>query len=188
VPLGEVDALRDTLCLPQTYFVFLGHRDDYKNAPLVFDAASRLEPGLGWGLLLVGGRPELEPEFAEKSRTVTARVARLSDAELKAAYSGAAALLYVSRYEGFGLPILEAMACDCPVITCRNSSLPEAAGDAALFVAENDPEELADAMHSVTDAAVRKDLVRRGRKRARAFTWAHTGRVAEQALREAASR
>ena len=53
----------------------------------------------------------------------------LSDEDLQCAYAGAQALVYPSRYEGFGLPVLEAMACSCPVVTCRNSSIPEVAGD-----------------------------------------------------------
>ena len=185
-PPGGVQGLIDTLDLPPVYFVFLGHRDHYKNADLVFDALSRLEAETGYGLLLIGGRPELEPEFAAKARNVTVRIARISDEDLRLAYSGAAALLYVSRYEGFGLPIIEAMACDCPVIACRNSSLPEAAGDAALFVGEDAPDELLDAMRAVTQPELRSDLVARGRSWSAGFSWERSAAGVEAALREVA--
>lgn len=184
---AEVASLSASLGLPEHYFVFLGHRDNYKNAPLVFDAVAGLAATSGWGLLLVGGRPELEPRFAEKAIGFPVRIARLSDSELQAAYTGAAALFYISRYEGFGLPVLEAMACDCPVITCRNSSLPEAAGDAALYVADDDPADLLAAMHRVIEADVRADLIARGRARSAMFSWQRTADIIERAIREAAS-
>jgi len=181
-----VDRLIGLLDLPATYFIFLGHRDNYKNANLVFDAVEGLSSDDGWGLLLIGGRPELEARFGDKVAHVAVRIASLSDEELRAAYSGAAALLYVSRYEGFGLPILEAMACDCPVITCSNSSLPEAAGNAALFVDEDDPSGLRQAMFSVTDPALRADLVARGRAWSARFSWAHSAAGIEAAIRDLA--
>ncbi len=184
----EVARLVDRLGLPQTYYVFIGHREGYKNADLVFRAIEGMQADSPFGLLLLGGQPSLEPGFARLAGDVPVTIARLPDDELRAAYSGAAALLYVSRYEGFGLPIIEAMACGCPVITCRNSSLPEAAGDAALFVDESDASQLRDAMRRVREPAIRVDLLERGLEWSAGFDWAKTAEQIERVLEAVSAR
>jgi glycosyltransferase involved in cell wall biosynthesis len=90
-------------------------------------------------------------------------------------YRAAAAVLYPSLYEGFGFPVLESMACGCPVITSNTSSLPEVAGDAAILVNPRDPTNIARAMHQViSDGALREDLITRGFERAHSFSWSRT--------------
>ncbi|MHB1294760.1 MAG: glycosyltransferase family 4 protein [Anaerolineae bacterium] len=100
------------------------------------------------------------------------------DAEdLAALLSGALAFVFPSLYEGFGLPVLEAMACDTPVICSNASSLPEVVGDAALLVDPHNVAALADAMAAVCrDAALRAGLVQRGRLWAQTFTWERCAR------------
>jgi glycosyltransferase involved in cell wall biosynthesis len=96
----------------------------------------------------------------------------VSDQALAALYRLAAAFVFPSLYEGFGLPPLEAMASGTPVITSNVSSLPEVVGDAALMIDPYEPEAIADAMHRVLeDEALRADLSRRGLARAREFSW-----------------
>jgi glycosyltransferase involved in cell wall biosynthesis len=93
------------------------------------------------------------------------------DSELASLYRTAAAHLFVSRHEGFGLTVVEAMACGCPVITTRRTALAEVAGDAAVHVEPEEHEDIAEAMISVTvDTALRDDLRRRGIVRARSFS------------------
>ena len=93
-------------------------------------------------------------------------------ADLPALYAGAACFVFPSLYEGFGLPVLEAMAAGTPVVASRAGAIPEVAGDAALLVDARHPGELAEGIEAVlTDGALRERLVARGRVRARAFTW-----------------
>lgn len=184
---GEVSALRERYGLPGEYFVFVGHRAIHKNAELVMRALAGTTERSGPAVLFVGGSATLEPELANLAPHAVTRVARLTDDELRAAYAGARATLCVSHYEGFGLTILEAMACGCPVIAARSSALPEVAGDAALYVAEDDAPGLLAAMRAVGDPAVRADLVKRGLARAAGFSWERTAGLLEAAIREAAS-
>jgi glycosyltransferase involved in cell wall biosynthesis len=102
-------------------------------------------------------------------------------------YQGASCLVFPSLFEGFGLPLLEAMASDCPVICSRVASIPEVVGEAALLFDPHDPEEIADAMHRIlTDEELRHSLVRAGRDRCSRFSWERTARETLKVLEEAA--
>lgn len=97
---------------------------------------------------------------------------RVTDTELRALYEGALTLLFPSRYEGFGLPPLEAMWCGCPVIAARAGAVPEVCGEAALWFDPDAPEALGAAIASLaTDAGQRHALIAAGRARAAGFSW-----------------
>jgi glycosyltransferase involved in cell wall biosynthesis len=97
--------------------------------------------------------------------------------ELPALYSGARLFAYPSKYEGFGLPVLEAMSCGTPVVTTNVSSMPEVAGDAAVLVEPDDVAGLAAALLRVSDDhALRNQLACRGLARAKAFSWERCAR------------
>jgi alpha-1,3-rhamnosyl/mannosyltransferase len=107
---------------------------------------------------------------------------RPSDDELAALYRGARCLVYPSLYEGFGIPVLEAMACGTPVVTSRGGATEEVAGGAAVLVDATDPEAIA---AGIADAERRREeLVARGHERARGFTWQHAANLVEALWRE----
>lgn len=110
---------------------------------------------------------------------------RLSDADLAARYRGAIGLLFVSLYEGFGLPIVEAMSCGTPVITSNTTAMPEIAGDAALLINPLSVGEISSAISSLADdnETIGAQLVQRGLERAKAFDWERVAdRVFEQLM------
>jgi hypothetical protein len=110
---------------------------------------------------------------------------QLSDEELRAAYSGAVALVYPSIYEGFGLPVLEAITCGCPVITCPNASIPEVAGEAALYVNDDDVNGMANALCDIQKPDVRNSLTVAGLEQAKNFSWSNMARIVSSTLIDA---
>lgn len=170
----EVAAFCGRHGLDRPYFLFVGSRTQhkgYKNSRLFFDALAQTRSET-FDVLCVGGEPQIEPEILrELGAGVRCRRVELSDDELATAYGGAAALVYPSLYEGFGLPVIEAMASGCPVITTRHGSLAESAGDAAQFVSGFAVDEMRQAIRAVQEPAARGRLVERGLEHARLFRW-----------------
>ena len=138
-----VDAFRNRHGLTRKpYVLMVGERigfGGYKNGSLAFRALAAMPESGDLTLVCVGGQLDIEPRLRDLAPRLDVRRLTLDDADLAAAYAGAHALLYPSKYEGFGMPPLESMACGTPVIVCRNSSLPEVLGDAAIYVDEDDP-------------------------------------------------
>jgi len=141
-------------------------------------------------LLMLGTRNEAaERTLATLGIQESVRfIGHLSDEGFAAAYRGALGFLLVSHYEGFGLPIVEAMACGAPVITSSVASMPEVAGGAALLVDPGSVEEISDAIERLCDSTqLRNDLRERGWKRAAQFSWDETGCRVSAALNAAFS-
>jgi len=185
-----------TAILPATaapFLLFVGASDERKNYTTLLTALDLLRArGENVPQLLVTGKPTAE--FCTLADAANARTAGcinflgfVSEEALIALYNRADAFVFPSRYEGFGLPILEAMACGCPVICSNTTSLPEVAGEAALMIDPEDPAALAEAIATVcSDYELRARLIAAGRERARAFTWAHTAEQTLSAYREVA--
>lgn len=171
----DAERFRLTYGVERPYFLVVGHRfglGGYKNVALVFRALREWADVSHHELVCVGGLEAIEGELeAIAGQRLRVHRLSLSDDELRGAYAGAVALVYPSRYEGFGLPVLEAMASGCPVITTPVSSLPDIAGDAALYVGPDDEDALRRAFDEVRDANRREALIAAGRRRAAEFTW-----------------
>lgn len=176
--------------ITKPYFLFVGTRlsyDYYKNAILLFRAFKQFPQNRDIAIVCVGGDCQLEPELAALVEDeMSIHLLKIDDDELRCAYSGAIALVYPSRYEGFGLPLLEAMACGCPVITCRNSSLPEVAGEAAWYISEFSVEEMLIALEKVQMPDIRDKLIKAGKKRVKNFSWSRMADTIAEVLSQTA--
>ncbi len=169
--------------IDRPYFLLSGPGIGYKNAELFFQALPQLASAAGFAIVCTGTHGFLDPALQELVPGSFIYALQLDDSSLRHAYSGAIALVYPSRYEGFGLPVLEAMACGCPVITCPNASIPEVAGEAAIYVGDRDIPAMAEALCEVQKPAVRKRLIRQGLERAQQFSWSKmAAQVAETLL------
>ena len=177
------------------YVLYVGNLLPHKNLPRVLDAFAILRRRLPVRLIIRGeGWAAYTRSLYEQVETLDLgeSVSFLDYADewsLRGLYLRAACLVLPSLGEGFGLPVLEAMACGLPVVTSRVSSLVELAGDAAVTVNPYDATELSDAMHRVlTDRDLREDLRQRGFERARQFTWRRTAEQVSTVLDEAVRR
>lgn len=163
------------------YFLLVGNRDGYKNGKLAFTAFAKMaaaHPHIR--LVGIGGEPLRPDESAlllQHGLQDRWLHLRGGDKLLARCYRHAVALLYPSRCEGFGLPVVEAMQSGCPVITTSCASLPEVGGDAVLYVNPDDPPALAAIMESLLDKEdLRRGMIERGRNQARTFSWQATAR------------
>jgi len=190
-PIEDEEALdrtRTTYRLPRRYILSVGSLEPGKNRARLILAYARLrDEGSSSEVsecpLVIAGQPAwgYEGDFALVRRLGLEEHVRflgyVPDAEMPALYSGAALLAFPSLYEGFGLPVLEAMACGTPVVTSNGSALAEVSGGAALLVDPRDVEALAEAMGRVlSDASLCAELRERGLERARHFSWQRTAR------------
>ncbi len=178
---GHLAAVRACHGIAGPYLLYVGTLHPRKNLVRLVRAFSQVER-TGLQLVLAGKKGWLYDEiFAQVRRlgledrvTFTGYV---PDADLPALLSGALAFVYPSLHEGFGFPVLEAMACGAPVVCADTSSLPEVAGDAALRVDPLDVEALAEALGRVaTDEKLRTDLIRRGFEQVQRFSWQRCAR------------
>ncbi|NEP82529.1 MAG: glycosyltransferase family 4 protein, partial [Okeania sp. SIO3B3] len=171
--------------ISKPYFLLVGAGDNYKNAILFFHAFTKLHSKQGFEVVCTGSGVNLANEYKEYASGSVVHSLILSDEELKVAYSGAVALVYPSLYEGFGMPVAEALACGCPVITCANASIPEVAGEAAIYVDANDVDGLTDALCEVQKPKVRNSLISTGLEQAKKFSWEKMADIMSAALMKA---
>ena len=191
-PSAEVEQVKKAFDISAPYFLFVGTPQPRKNIARVVEAFLAVTRKVERVQLVIAGKstPELgKLRRAHQAAFASGRVVAtgyVSDDDLACLYSGCIALVFPSLYEGFGIPVLEAMACGAPVITSNTTALPEAAGDAALLVNPEDTMAIAQAIRRMLDEpALRAHLRARGFAHARQLTWARTARATAEAYQAA---
>ena len=159
-----------------SYLLAVGSRSPHKNVDAVVRAMSHLGENRPPLVTAGGVNTRVFNEAGALDGRNVFSAGYVTDGELRALYENAIGLVYPSRYEGFGLPPLEAMACGCPVLVARAASLPEVCGDAALYCDPDDPADIAHHVELMLEPDGRNDLRRRGLERARCFTWERAAR------------
>ena len=194
-PWSEEDkmAFLDRRGLDFPFFLFVGTLQPRKNVVTMLRAFKAVMAGGREGkdvrIVLVGRKGWLYEEVFSfiRENGMEGRVLHfdgINAKELPGFYNTALAFVFPSLFEGFGLPILEAMACGCPVLSSNVSSMPEVYGDAALPFAPMDADGLADRMRAVIrDPALRRDLTAKGFENGRRFSWDRTARIIRKAYK-----
>jgi glycosyltransferase involved in cell wall biosynthesis len=178
---NEINAFKYKYGINKPYFL-LGGLGGYKNSILFLQAFSELINKHSFDIVATGAGSQLPPEWRQYTAGCTFHGLQLSDEELKLAYAGAVALVYPSQYEGFGMPVAEAMACGCPVITTPNASLPEVGGEAVIYVKDDDIEGMTNALCDVQKPSLRRNLVQAGLQQAQKFSWSKMANIISDVL------
>jgi len=176
--------------------LYLGSNKPHKNLERLVEAWALLQPrgsapaaGQPVPLVIAGAWDDRFPEARRRAEALSlgAQIRWLGpapEADLPALYSGALLFVFPSLHEGFGLPVLEAMACGAPVVCSNSSSLPEVAGDAALTVDPLDTEKLASAIgQALEEERLRQELRAKGLRQAGSYSWPRTARLTIETYR-----
>lgn len=195
LPLGTPDDVDDTLerlGVPRPYVLSVGTLEPRKNQARLIRAYRRLAAeGRPHALVLNGPDgwldDEIRRELAVEGPGRVVRTHDLSRGDLDALYRGASVFAYPALYEGFGLPVVEAMARGVPTVAADTSSIPEVAGDDAVLIDPLDESAIAEAIaRLLDDEGLARDLGRRGAERAAAFSWPETARATLRVYRHVA--
>ena len=189
VDFSQQQAAREQLNLPERFLLCVGSLEPRKNLGRLL-SAWRSVPHLHseWSLVLVGGNDHVYRGMGFDELPPSVRIlGRVDDQWLPAIYSAAEMFVYPSLYEGFGLTVLEAMACGTPVICSRTTALPEVAGDAAVLIDPENTNELADTIANLAaDDSLRNSLRAAGLARSQQFSWETSAEATWRVLHAAA--
>lgn len=193
----QLTTIKKKYDLPDRYILYVGGYDAHKNIDALLQSFAQTPPGIRtrYPLVLAGTLPTAHTARRPDPRRQISNLrlegelsapGRIAAVDLPAVYSAATLFVYPSSYEGFGLPVLEAMACGTAVVTTTAASLPEVAGGAAWLVEPNDVAGLTAAIISLcTDREQNQTAVRRGLVQARRFSWQQTAAQTLQAYWDA---
>ncbi len=176
----EISKFRKEFGLPEKYILYIGTDYPHKNMKNLFLAFSEImhcEKMRDYYLVLAGNNyynkgQEYLKKYLEPIKNRVISTGHFDDKKIALLYNAASIFVYPSLYEGFGIPVLEAFACEVPVVCSNSTSLPEVAGDAAYMVDAKDPGKITEAiLDIVNDPGLRNSLVKRGKERVKQFTW-----------------
>lgn len=188
---AAITAVRQNYGIERDYILYVGTIEPRKNIAAIIQAYAALPADLQqrYQLVVAGSKGWKDTDIEALATAIDPRnlirPGFIDDADMAALYSGARVFVFPSLYEGWGMPVVEAMACGTPVITAHNSSLPEAGGDAALYIDASKPDELRDAVVGVlTDQQQHDRMSAAGLAHAKAFSWKHSAQQLRDVLNE----
>jgi len=191
----SMNELKAKYQISDNYILFVGTLQPRKNITRLIEAFSKIASSKeNLELIIVGKKGWLYEEILEKPKELGIEdkvkfLDNVGDDELVLFYKHALCYVLPSLYEGFGLPVLEAMQHNCPVITSNVSSLPEAGGDAALYVDPEDVDDIAEKIKKlINDESLRKELIAKGKEQVKKFSWEKTAKETLAVLEEVAQK
>ena len=179
---SDIEKWSTSLGITKPYFLLVGAGGGYKNTILFWQGFAQLANSSDFDIVCTGAAGIDAEEYSTYAPGSQVHCLQLDDRSLNLAYAGAIALIYPSKYEGFGLPIVEALASGCPVITCHNASIPEVAGTCAIYIDDTSIEEMTQALTNVQQPEIRDPLIAQGLIQSQKFSWGKMAGIVQSVL------
>ncbi|MEA5549895.1 glycosyltransferase family 1 protein [Anabaena cylindrica UHCC 0172] len=183
--LDKINTFQSKYSISKPYFLVVAGDRGYQNSILFFQSFAQLASKKGFDVVCIGSDSTLSSDLRTCTSGSLVHILQLNEEELATAYSAAMALVYTSNYESFRLPVLEAMACGCPVITSNNPAIIELTGEAAIYVNDNDVDSMINALCDVQKPNIRSSLISAGLKQVKCFFLSEMANEVSSALIDA---